>query len=81
MGTLVKDEKSEWREVKRGVPQGSVLTSIMFLVQINDMTRSKQEADEPKLLRKIRNHKDCKDLRNDIDKIYEWSQTWEMIFN
>ena len=33
MRTVVKDEKSEWREngVKGGVPQGSVLALIMFL--------------------------------------------------
>ena len=32
------------------------------------------------LLRKIRNHKDCEELQNDINKInevYEWSKTWE----
>ena len=28
MRTVVKDEKSEWREVKSGVSQGSVLASI-----------------------------------------------------
>ena len=30
MRTVVKDETSEWMEVKRGVPQGSVLAPIMF---------------------------------------------------
>ena len=27
-------EKSEWREVKSGVPQGLLLTTIMFLVNM-----------------------------------------------
>ena len=35
---------------------------------------------DAKLLRKI-NHKDCEELQNDINKIYEWSRTWKMEFN
>ena len=31
-------EKSEWREVISGVPQGLVLALMMFLVYVNDMT-------------------------------------------
>ena len=38
-------------------------------------------ADDAKLLRKIGNHKDCEELQNDINKIYEWNNTWEMEFN
>ena len=29
-------------------------------------------ADDAKLLRKIRNHKDCEELQNDINNIYAW---------
>ena len=86
MRTVVKDEKSEWREVKSGVPQGSILAPIMFLIYVNDMTEGVCSyislfADVAKLLRKIGNHKDCEELENDINKIYEWSKTWEMKFN
>ena len=77
MRTVVKDEKSEWREVKSRVPQGSVLAPIMFLVCVNDMTEGVSSyislfADDAKLLRKTRNQKE--ELLNDICKIYEWSK-------
>ena len=38
-------------------------------------------ADDAKLLRKMGNHKDCEELENYINKIYEWSKTWKMEFN
>ena len=38
-------------------------------------------ADDAKLQRKIRNHKDCEKLQNYINKIYDWSIIWEMEFN
>ena len=56
-----------------------------FLVYVNDMTGVSSYkslfADDAKLLRKIRNHKDCEELQNGINKIYEWNKTWEMKFN
>ena len=58
MRTVVKNEKSEWREVKSRVPQGSVLAPIMCLVYVNNMTARVSSyislfADYAKLLRKI----------------------------
>ena len=72
MRIVVKDEKSEWRGVKTGVPQGSVLAPIMFLIYVNDMTEGVSSyislfADDVRLLIKIRNHKDCEELQNDIN--------------
>ena len=51
----------------------------MFLIYVNDMTERVNSyislfADDAKLLSKIRNYKDCEELQNDIDKIYEWSK-------
>ncbi len=38
MRTTKRDKKSSWGFVKSGVPQGSALAPIMFVVYVNDMT-------------------------------------------
>ena len=68
------------------VPHGSVLAPIMFLIYVNEMTEEVISyislfADDAKLLKVIGNHKDCVELQNDINKIYECSKTLEMEFN
>ena len=59
---------------------------IMFFVYVNEMTEGVNSyislfADDAKLLRKIKNHKDCEELHNYINKIYECSKKWNMEFN
>ncbi|XP_050692945.1 uncharacterized protein LOC126983856 [Eriocheir sinensis] len=86
MRTVVKDTRSEWRTVESGVPQGSVLAPVLFLVCINDMPEGINSymslfADDAKLQRHIRNSEDCKELQEDLNKIWKWSQKWEMKFN
>ena len=76
MRTVVKDEKSEWRKVKIGVPQGSGLELIMCSLCVNNMTEGVSSyinlfVDDAKLLKKIKSHKDCEEVENHLNKIYE----------
>ena len=86
MKTVVKGVMSEWKRVTSGVPQGSILGPIMFLVYINDMPEGvtgymNMFADDAKIMRRVRNMEECNKLQEDLDKIYEWSKTWQMEFN
>ena len=77
---------SSWKEVTSGVPQGSVLGPLLFLIFINDIDSSltsciSKFADDTKLYRKISNLDDALLLQKDLDKLFSWSQTWQMSFN
>ena len=76
MRKVIKDQKSEWCSVKSGVPQGSVLAPVMFLVNVNYMTEEVNSymcpfADYAKLLRKIESKEDCEHLQKVLTKSQE----------
>lgn len=55
MAVRVGDELSAWEPVSSGVPQGSVLGSLLFLIFLNDMpviitNTTMLFADDPKLI-------------------------------
>lgn len=60
-----------------GVPQGSVLGPLLFLMYVNDLvgqldSKSLQFADDLKVSRKIESIQDCLALQNDVDTLNCW---------
>ena len=79
-------EVSSWKPALSGMPQGSVLGPILFLVYINDLEEGVtgnilKFADDTKLFRKTKENGDKQKLQDDIDKSVRWSENWQMLFN
>lgn len=83
---IVNGEMSETYPVISGIPQGSVLGPILFVVYINDLpeiptSSSPLFADDTKLYRRIRNEEDVRILQEDLDKLQIWSNKWLLKFH
>ena len=82
----VDGELSGAVHVDSGVPQGSVLGPLFFLLYINDISDNttsyvKLFADDCLLFRVIRNMQDAIDLQSDLNQLITWSDKWQMNFN
>ena len=76
---VVDGEVSSWKSVLSGVPQGSVLGPILFLVYINDLEEGVtgkilKFADDTKLFRKVKEIGDKQNLQDDVDTLVKWSE-------
>jgi len=77
---------SQLLEVLSGVPQGSVLGPLLFLLYVNELPSwikydMKMFADNTKLWCRIKTDTDSVVLQADLDSLQSWSDTWQMKFN
>ena len=81
---LPNGQTSSWELVKSGVPQGSVLCPLLFLIYINDLSdnlksKGKIFADDNSLFYKVFDkHVSRETLNKDLELINNWTFQWKM---
>jgi len=82
----VNGKLSTWHDVISGIPQGSIMGPLLFIIYINDLpdycndlhTKLYIYADDTKLSRHIFNTADQDKLQNDINTLNDWANEWQL---
>ena len=85
--TVLSGQNSHWGDISAGVPQGSILGPLFFLVYINDLAADvrcnvKLFADDTSLFTVVENSNTAaSDMNHDLELIKQWAYDWIMSFN
>ena len=85
---VVNGQQSKSVEVLSGVPQGTVLAPLLFLIYINDIGHSispssklRLFADDTILYSPITSEQDTQTLQRDLHNLFLWTSKWQLSFN
>lgn len=84
---ILNGQASVWKQILAGVPQGSILGPLLFLIFINDLPANldsivKIFADDTSLFSIVLDPLRTSNILNsDLQKINEWAYQWKMSFN
>ena len=83
---VVNGSVSDSIPVSSGVPQGSVLGPLLFLVYINDLpvglkSRARLFADDTAVYLSIKSAAEASQLQDDLRLLEKWEAQWDMHFN
>ena len=83
---VVNGTVSNVSHVTSGVPQGTVLGPILFLILINDIDNNVKNhvslfCDDTRVMGPVDSELDVENLQGDLDTIYDWQDTNNMQFN
>ena len=82
----VNGKLSTWKDVTSGVPQGSVLGPLLFVIYINELEESvscgvKLYADDTKVFAVVNHESESKAFQEQIDALSRWSEMWQLKFH
>ena len=85
---VLSNKFSSCLPVQSGVPDGSILGPLLFILFINDIyetispeTKISLYADDTKIWRNMKSYQDCIILQNDIDSLHKWCIINKMNFH
>ena len=83
---VVEGVKSPYLKAKSGVPQGTVLGPVLFLIYVSDIdselehARASSFADDTRLIMEVKVLEDVQKLQDDLYRVYNWTRKNNMDF-